>query len=49
MGIGRTETPDRLIVLRDSKDPDGPKLYLTPTQWRAFRHAVRTGAFDSLS
>ncbi|MFE2644385.1 DUF397 domain-containing protein [Streptomyces nigra] len=28
-------TPDRILV-RDSKDPDGPRLTLTPTTWTAF-------------
>ncbi|MFF5249463.1 DUF397 domain-containing protein [Streptosporangium sp. NPDC000095] len=25
-----------LIAVRDSKDPDGPKLLLTPTTWTTF-------------
>ncbi|WP_030422676.1 DUF397 domain-containing protein [Streptomyces sp. SCSIO 75703] len=28
-------TPDRVLV-RDSKNPDGPRLTLTPTTWTAF-------------
>ncbi|MEU6545986.1 MULTISPECIES: DUF397 domain-containing protein [unclassified Streptomyces] len=28
-------TPDRILV-RDSKDPDGPRLALAPTTWTAF-------------
>ncbi len=28
-------TPDRVLV-RDSKDPDGPTLALSTTAWRAF-------------
>ncbi|MEV6667059.1 DUF397 domain-containing protein [Streptomyces nigra] len=28
-------TPDRILV-RDSKNPDGPRLALTPTTWTAF-------------
>ncbi|MFJ3657539.1 DUF397 domain-containing protein [Streptomyces nigra] len=28
-------TPDRILV-RDSKNPDGPRLTLTPTTWTAF-------------
>ncbi|MEV8089056.1 DUF397 domain-containing protein [Streptomyces nigra] len=27
--------PDRILV-RDSKNPDGPRLALTPTTWTAF-------------
>ena len=41
--------PDRLVVLRDSKDPDGPRLYFTPAEWNAFRLDVRDGKFDGLS
>ena len=31
-------TPDsgRLVAVRDSKNPDGPRLLLTPSQWRSF-------------
>ncbi|MFD0887968.1 DUF397 domain-containing protein [Streptosporangium algeriense] len=35
-----------LFALRDSKDPDGPKLLFTRTAWRAFLGEVRLGAFD---
>lgn len=28
-------------VLRDSKNPDGPKLIFTPGQWRAFTERIR--------
>lgn len=27
--------PDRVLV-RDSKDPDGPRLSVTATEWRSF-------------
>lgn len=30
-----------LIAVRDSKDPDGPRLAFTPGQWTAFTTAVR--------
>ncbi|MEU9737362.1 DUF397 domain-containing protein [Streptomyces sp. NPDC048002] len=34
-------TPARILV-RDSKNPDGPRLTLTPTTWTAFLpHAAR--------
>ncbi|MEV5408562.1 DUF397 domain-containing protein [Thermopolyspora sp. NPDC052614] len=39
----------RLVVLRDSKDPDGPRLYFTPAEWKAFRLDVCEGKFDGLS
>ncbi len=31
------------IAVRDSKDPDGPKLVFTPQDWAAFTAAIRTG------
>lgn len=34
------------IAMRDSKDPHGPKLLLTPTQWHTFITGVKTGEFD---
>jgi hypothetical protein len=40
---------DRLYVVRDSKDPDGPKLYFTPAEWEAFRLGVLDGEFDDLA
>ncbi|MFD0886035.1 DUF397 domain-containing protein [Streptosporangium algeriense] len=36
-----------LVAVRDSKDPSGPALAFTPTQWRSFIGRVRTGAFDA--
>jgi hypothetical protein len=33
--------PDRTIGLRDSKDPDGPRLAFTPAVWRTFLDSVR--------
>ncbi len=29
------------VLVRDSKDPDGPRLEFTATQWRAFLAAVK--------
>jgi Domain of unknown function (DUF397) len=34
------------VVVRDSKDPGGPKLPFTPSQWAAFAAKVKTGEFD---
>ncbi len=31
------------VAVRDSKDPDGPKLIFTPQDWAAFTEAIRTG------
>lgn len=39
---------ERLVVLRDSKDPDGPKLFFTISEWSAFRYGVQGGEFDDL-
>jgi xanthine/CO dehydrogenase XdhC/CoxF family maturation factor len=40
---------ERLFVLRDSKDPQGPRLYFTPAEWDAFRLGMKDGEFDDLS
>lgn len=37
-----------VVAVRDSKDPNGPKLLFTPTQWNAFTKSIKTGKFDSL-
>ena len=34
------------VAVRDSKDPDGPKLAFAPAEWSAFTQRVRTGAYD---
>jgi hypothetical protein len=36
------------IVLRDSKDPNGPMLVYTPTEWDAFLDGAKKGEFDNL-
>ncbi|RGA05587.1 DUF397 domain-containing protein [Microbispora triticiradicis] len=36
-----------LIAVRDSKNPDGPKLLFTPSEWRAFIGGVKDGEFDA--
>ncbi len=35
-----------VIAIRDSKDPDGPKLAFTPAEWDTFSAGVRAGHFD---
>jgi hypothetical protein len=35
-----------IVAVRDSKDPDGPKLVFSPDEWRAFTAGVRSGEFD---
>jgi hypothetical protein len=35
-----------VVAVRDSKDPDGPKLMISRAVWRAFTAAVRDREFD---
>ncbi len=34
------------VGLRDSKNPAGPALIFTPTEWDQFTASLRGGAFD---
>lgn len=34
------------VAVRDSKDPDGPKLILGPSAWQTFASQVKSGALD---
>jgi hypothetical protein len=34
------------IAVRDSKDPNGPALTFTASQWREFAAAIKTQEFD---
>ena len=34
-----------IVGIRDSKDPDGPRLVVSPGAWRAFIAGVREGEF----
>ncbi|MBD2893488.1 hypothetical protein amrb99_24090 [Actinomadura sp. RB99] len=36
----------RYAAVRDSKDPEGPKLILEGRAWRRLSHRIKTGAFD---
>ena len=36
------------IAIRDSKDPDGPILVCTTSEFRVFLDAARNGEFDTL-
>lgn len=36
------------VLIGDSKDPDGPVLYYSPTEWKAFVEGIRHGDFDNL-
>jgi len=35
-----------VVAVRDSKDPQGPKLVCTPAEWEAFTAGARVGEFD---
>jgi hypothetical protein len=35
-----------IVAVRDSKDPDGPALIFTPSEWKAFTRGVTGGEFD---
>jgi hypothetical protein len=35
-----------LRLVRDSKDPSGPRLILTRQQWQAFADRVKAGGFN---
>ncbi|MFF4414901.1 DUF397 domain-containing protein [Streptosporangium sp. NPDC001559] len=37
---------DRLFLVRDSKDSDGPVLTFTPSEWAGFLGAIKGGGFD---
>jgi hypothetical protein len=34
------------VAVRDSKDPDGPKLIFSPDEWRTFARNVTSGIHD---
>jgi hypothetical protein len=36
---------DESVAVRDSKDPVGPKLFFTQSEWRAFVSRVKDGGF----
>jgi len=35
-----------IVAVRDSKDPNVPKLAFAPDDWRAFTAGIRAGEFD---
>jgi hypothetical protein len=35
-----------IVAVRDSKNPDGPKITLTPASWQTFTASVRAGEHD---
>ncbi|WP_326820122.1 DUF397 domain-containing protein [Streptosporangium sp. NBC_01756] len=45
-GAGHKAGLGSLYVLRDSKNPEGPKLFFTRSEWDAFVGGVKLGEFD---
>lgn len=37
---------ERLIAIRDSKDPEGSVLFLSRLQWQALIRRIKAGDFD---
>jgi len=35
-----------IVAVRDSKDPDGPRLAFTSRNWDTFTAALKAGCFD---
>ena len=44
--VETAQLPGGSRAVRDSKDPDGPVLVFTPSEWRAFVEGVKDGEFD---
>ena len=36
----------RTMLIRDSKNPHGPRLIVTPNGWRTLTDGVKSGAYD---
>ena len=45
-GAGHKAGSDKLYLMRDSRNPDGPVLAFTPAEWEAFILGVKDGEFD---
>jgi Domain of unknown function (DUF397) len=43
---GSKEGSERVIVMRDGKNPQAGHLVFTPAEWDAFTAGVRDGEFD---
>ena len=43
---GSAANAERVIAVRDSKDPHGPNLAFPHAQWQAFTAAIKAGEFD---
>jgi hypothetical protein len=40
-------TPSEDVLIRDSKDPQGPMLRFDLEEWRAFRQGILAGDFET--
>ncbi|GAA3111595.1 DUF397 domain-containing protein [Streptosporangium carneum] len=40
---------DRLFLVRDSKDSEGPVLVFAPSEWAEFLSVIKGGGFDDLA
>jgi hypothetical protein len=45
-GPGDSAGTDMSCLVRDSKDPDGPRLAFSPAGWQAFTLRVKHGKLD---
>jgi hypothetical protein len=34
------------VAVRDSKNPDGPKLVISPAAWQGFTASIKAGEYD---
>lgn len=44
--VGTCDCDTPAVLVRDSKDPDGPRLSVTPAAFNAFLAGIRAGQFD---
>jgi hypothetical protein len=44
VAVGRM--PSGHVLVKDTKDPDGPELRFDASEWRAFVAGIRAGDFD---
>ncbi|GAB3074384.1 DUF397 domain-containing protein [Micromonospora schwarzwaldensis] len=40
-------TPPEAVMVRDTKDRQGPTLSFAADRWTGFVHAIRSGTFDA--
>lgn len=41
-----TGGPERVVAVRDSKDPDGPKLFFRPSAWTELLERIKNGELE---